>query len=97
MKNPKYVVFRKEDKDQAYYWIAIKGRDKNEDELFANLFARLSKNAAKKYDKCAYETKNRKISSVYMSVTDGWLKAVPGKEHNNIVFFINDFEPIKDE
>lgn len=97
-KNPRYAIYQKYDKkkDSTYYWISVKGTDKDDETIYANLFARLSKKASAKFDKNAEATSTKSITRVYAEVTDGWLKAVVGKDYNNVVIFINDFEIVED-
>lgn len=78
--------------ENVYYWASISDKDKHGEWISANVFVRMSKAAAELFDEIAEETKNPAVSSAFVKVTDAWLKAVPGNDHNNIVLFVNEFE-----
>ncbi len=64
--------------------------------ITANISARLSKEAREAFNKNAEKSKTRGIKHC-RGKADGWLKAVEGKENNFVVFFIDSFEPVRDE
>ncbi len=78
--------------ETSYYWASISDKDQHGDWLTANVFVRMSKSAADAFEELAEETKNPNVTSAYVEVTDSWLKAVPGKDHNNIVLFVNEIK-----
>lgn len=94
----KLAVYRKESKaDHPYYWVSVSGRDKEDETIYGNFFARLSKKASETFEAYAEETSNPRICRMYAMITDHWLKAVPGKDHNQVVLFVNDLEPSEDD
>lgn len=82
--------------DASYYWASVSDTDKNGEWISANIFVRMSKDAAKAFKFIAEETKNPDVTSAWVNVTECWLKAVPGKDGANIVLFVNDIEPLND-
>lgn len=82
---------------RTYYWASFSDKDKNDEYFSATIFVRMSKVAKAVFDENATETQNDSIKMVYAKVTDAWLKAVPGKEHNTVVWFINKMDIIEDE
>lgn len=98
-KNPRFAVYQKynKKKDTKYYWASVKGTDKDNETIYANIFVRMSKKAADQFEDDAEDTNTKGITRVYAEITDGWLKAIPGKEYNNVCLFINDFETITDD
>lgn len=84
-------------KTNTYYWASISDKDKHGEWISANVMVRMSKDAAELFDDIAEETKNPEVTSAFVRVQDCWLKAVPGKDHNNIVLFVNDFDELGDD
>lgn len=78
----------------CYYWASVSDKDQNGDWISANIMVRMSKKAAELFEEVSETTKNPDVTTVYARLQDSWLKAVPGKEHNNVLLFINDFDPI---
>lgn len=94
----KKVAFTKANgkvQDRSYYWASVSDTDKNGEWISATVFVRMSKDAAKVFKAVCEETKNEDVMSAWVNVTDSWLKAVPGKDGNRVVLFINDIEPIE--
>lgn len=81
--------------ETAYYWASVSDKDKNGEWVSANIFARMSKKAIETFDDICEETKNPDVASAYVTVTDAWLKAVPGKDHPNMVLFINEMSEVE--
>ena len=81
-------------KTDVYYWASVSDKDKHGEWISANIMVRMSKKAAEYFEEVSETTKNPNVTTVYARVQDSWLKAVPGKEHNNIVLFVNDFDAI---
>lgn len=81
-------------KTNVYYWASISDKDQHGEWLTANIMVRMSKAAAELFEEVSEETKNPEVTSAFVRVQDCWLKAVPGKDHNNVVLFVNDFDPI---
>ncbi len=79
--------------ETAYYWASVSDKDNEGNWISANIFARLSKQAQAKFEKICEETKNETVDTAYVTVIDAWLKAVPGKDHPNMVLFINVIAP----
>lgn len=97
--NIRLNVYCKTDKknDVIRFWASVPGTDKDDERIYASMFVRFSKSALKTFDNAAETTNTKNVTHAYIEVTDGWFKAIPGKEHNNIVFFINDFEVVEDD
>lgn len=82
---------------RTYYWASFSDKDKNEEYFSATIFVRLSNKAKDTFNENCTETSNDEVKMVYAKVTDAWLKPVPGKEHNTVVWFVNRMEPIEEE
>lgn len=95
MKSIRGRIFQNATKDKTYYWLSVTSKDKDDKSIQANIFVRMSKDAAVYFEKISETTKTKGIYSAYVEVTDGWLKAVPGKEHNNVVLFVNDLKKVE--
>lgn len=96
MKNMRVRLFRKTEegtkknpKGRTYYWVSVSDQDDDGEWFSASLFARLSSNAARIFDSIAETTSNKEVSTAWVEISDAWLKAVPGKDHNTVILFIN--------
>lgn len=81
------------------YWASISTEISKDgkgtgDYITANISVRLSKEAKEAYNAAAVKSKTKGIKHC-RGKADGWLKAVAGKESNFVVWFIDDFEPVK--
>lgn len=83
--------------ERTYYWASFSDKDKNDEYFSATIFVRMSNAAKEVFDDNAVDTKNSGIKMVYAKITDAWLKPVPGKEHNTIVWFINKMDIIDED
>lgn len=91
-------LYKKETKgDNAYYWASVKGEDKDGESIYGSIFVRMSKKAREVFDDNAESTNNKRITRCYVRVTDHWLKAVPGQDHNSVILFVNSIEPVEDD
>ncbi len=81
-------------KNNVYFWASISDKDKHGEWISATIMVRMSKAAAELFDEVAEETRNPEVTSAFVRLQDSWLKAVPGNERNNVVLFVNDFDPI---
>lgn len=104
MKNIKVRLFKKNEqgtkknpKGRTYYWVSVSDKDQDDEWISATMFARVSNKAAKLFDSISETTSNDEIRSAYIEVTDAWLKAVPGKEHNTVILFINNLKDAEDD
>ena len=78
------------DKDHPRYWVSVSNKGykdgKETDEYInANLSASLTKDAKEFFDQYSQTTKNEDIDMCLCKLTDGWLKAVEGKEENYVI------------
>lgn len=99
MKSIRLNVYCKIDKknDTVRYWASVPGTDKDDERIYASLFVRLSKKCAKAFSDAAETTNTKNVTHCYIEVTDGWFKAISGKEHNNVLFFINAFDVVEED
>lgn len=96
MKNFKVRLFKKTEKGskknpkgRSYYWVSVSDKNDDDEWISATMFARISNKASEIFDAISETTSNDEIRSAWVEVQDGWLKAVPGKEHNTVILFIN--------
>lgn len=83
--------------EHTYYWASFSDKDKNDEYFSATIFVRLSNSAKEVFDENSEATKSDGITMLYAKITDAWLKPVPGKDHNTVVWFVNKLTPIEDE
>lgn len=85
-------IFSKTVKDKTRYWASVNGENEDGDRINASILVRLSKRAKNVFENGAIPTKNKQIEGNAFIVKEAWLKAVPGKEQNNVILFVNKME-----
>lgn len=105
MKSQNARIFRRTEKvkkkgkteERTYYWASFSDKDKNGEYFSATIFVRLSNSAKDVFEEECEDTQNDTIKMLYARVTDAWLKPVPGKDNNAVVWFINRMTPYEDD
>lgn len=81
---------------RTYYWASFSDKDKDGEYFSATIFVRFSNQAKDTFKENCTETSNDEVKMCRCKVTDAWLKPVPGKDHNTVVWFINKMDVIDD-
>lgn len=88
------------DPDHPRYWVSVSNKGykdgKETDEyISANLNASLTKDAIAFFKDHSQTTKNEDIDMCLCKLTNGWLKAVEGKEENYVILVCHKLEALE--
>lgn len=88
-------IFAKKKDDRIRYWMSVSGQTREGADITASMSLILSNDAKAFYKEHAVKTKNEAIKVCRVEITDGWFKAVPGKDYPSVFFFVNEMKEAK--
>ena len=88
MDNINTTIFAKKENGKTRFWMSVNTK-KDDSFVTASQTVYLSEKAKDEFLSYMEPTKNDEIRKLAVTITDGWFKAVQGKEKTFVVFFVN--------